>query len=135
VSDSPSAAFTGLVGAASPDPGPSVFVSYASADRPQARNVLRTLEAASIETWIDVDGITGGHGYGPEIVDAIRDCSMLLLLCSTASRGAGSRWAGAPPAFAACRRGTTRLPRTVARMTPSIEARAALARIIHEPSR
>ncbi len=67
------------------DPPPHVFVSYASGDRPHALAVTRALEGAGVPAWIDVAGIGGGQSYGPEIVDGIRDCGALVLLCSAVS--------------------------------------------------
>ncbi|MDQ3692784.1 MAG: tetratricopeptide repeat protein [Chloroflexota bacterium] len=85
MADPQSTAVADLTATPGPDPGPSVFVSYASRDRPRALRLVRALKAASVDSWIDVIGITGGHGYGPEIVAGIRGCSALLLLCSAAS--------------------------------------------------
>ncbi len=64
---------------------PHLFISYASGDRPRVLRVVDILEKAGIHAWIDVDGITGGQNYGPEIVEGIKGCGALVMMCSAAS--------------------------------------------------
>ncbi|MGA7672804.1 MAG: AAA family ATPase [Nitrolancea sp.] len=64
---------------------PYVFISYASADRDRVLPLVDRLEAAGVRTWIDRDGIHGGANYALEITEAIKNASVLLLFCSTAS--------------------------------------------------
>ena len=64
---------------------PRLFVSYASTDRSRVLAIAVALEEAGTEAWVDVRGIAGGESYGSAIVDAIRDCDAVLLLCSAAS--------------------------------------------------
>ncbi|MDQ3548214.1 MAG: TIR domain-containing protein [Chloroflexota bacterium] len=69
------------------DDRPYAFVSYASADRVRVRRVTDALAAAGLPLWLDEDSIDGGANYGPSIVAGIRDCVVLLLMCSPASMG------------------------------------------------
>jgi hypothetical protein len=62
-----------------------VFVSYASRDRDRVVALARHLEAAGITLWRDQSEILGGENYGPKIVEGIRNCKVLMLMCSSAS--------------------------------------------------
>jgi non-specific serine/threonine protein kinase len=64
---------------------PSVFLSYASADRARALAIADRLEAAGISVWIDRKSIAGGTSWSAEIVRGIRGCTVFLVACSTAA--------------------------------------------------
>lgn len=61
---------------------PVVFLSYASADRARVIPIVRALEKAGVEVWIDVSDIPGGANYGLEIAQRIKDCAALVIACS-----------------------------------------------------
>ena len=62
-----------------------VFVSYASQDAPRVMALCAELDNLGISYWRDAQDIGGGHNYGPEIVQAIRNARVLLLMSSEAS--------------------------------------------------
>ena len=64
---------------------PEVFVSYASRDREPVVRIVGQLEAAGVTVWRDQEMILGGGNYGPEIVAAIKNSKVLMLMCSDAS--------------------------------------------------
>lgn len=66
---------------------PYLFLSYASADRAWALTVARSLEERGVRVWMDQSGIAGGASWAEEIVGAIRNCSLVGVLCSAASMG------------------------------------------------
>jgi predicted ATPase len=68
-----------------PTDRPYVFVSYASRDRPRVLEMVNDLRASGIQAWIDLDDITGGASYGPEIAAGVKGAGALLLMCSDAS--------------------------------------------------
>jgi hypothetical protein len=73
-----------------PNPGESdsegeVFISYSSLDRQRILEIANQLESAGVRLWLDRSAIGGGMNYGPEIVRGIRNCKVLLLMCSQAS--------------------------------------------------
>ncbi|MFN2234939.1 MAG: TIR domain-containing protein [Anaerolineales bacterium] len=59
-----------------------VFISYSSQDREQVLDITRHLQNSGIQVWIDRNRIPGGTNYGPEIVKGIKDCGVLMLMCS-----------------------------------------------------
>jgi len=59
------------------------FISYASADHARVLPVVTELEKAGVPIWVDRREIRSN--YGEEIVRAIRDCKILVLMCSDAS--------------------------------------------------
>lgn len=61
------------------------FVSYASRDMDRVAPIVARLESAGVSVWRDQERILGGGNYGPEIVDGIERCNVLLLMCSAAS--------------------------------------------------
>lgn len=65
--------------------GAEVFVSYASRDRPRVIEIVRRLETAGVRAWIDAADIEGGTNYGSEIVQGIRNCKVVLLMCTDAA--------------------------------------------------
>ena len=64
-----------------------VFVSYSRQDRERVLAITRRLEEAGISVWIDQGGIDGATYWGEEIVHAIEDSKMLLLMASQNSIG------------------------------------------------
>jgi len=62
-----------------------VFISYASRNQEQVTQPAGSLESAGVSIWRDQDEILGGENYGPRIVHAIKNCKVLLLLCTHAS--------------------------------------------------
>jgi hypothetical protein len=62
-----------------------VFLSYASADRERALHVADALQAAGVPSWLDQQAIAGGSSWGSEIVEGIKGCAALLILCSNAA--------------------------------------------------
>ncbi len=60
-----------------------VFVSYTSADRPVAEDLVAFLESHGIECYIAPRDVAGGKPYASEIVDAISGCQVVLLLASS----------------------------------------------------
>lgn len=64
---------------------PEVFISYASRNRERVVQLAGHLESAGVTIWRDQNQISGGENYGPRIVQGIRNCKVLLLLCTDAS--------------------------------------------------
>jgi non-specific serine/threonine protein kinase len=64
---------------------PYVFLSYATPNRALALLLADRLETAGIRVWVDRRDITGGSSWDAAIVDAIRRCTVLALLCSQAA--------------------------------------------------
>ena len=62
-----------------------VFISYASSDRGRAIQLKEQLESVGVTVWIDIARIDGAAIWPSEIVDAIENCRVLILLCSDAS--------------------------------------------------
>ena len=61
---------------------PSVFVSYASEDRPAAQSVRDTLQASGLEVWYDESGLDGGDAWDQKIRRQIRECDFFMPLIS-----------------------------------------------------
>ena len=62
-----------------------VFVSYANRDVERVVPLVEQLESAGVTVWRDQERILGGGNYGPEIVEGIEHCGVLMLMCSAAS--------------------------------------------------
>lgn len=62
-----------------------VFISYSSRDRENVLKIADQLESCGVSVWLDREEIYGGANYGPEIVDGIKNCKVLMLMCSDAS--------------------------------------------------
>ncbi len=62
-----------------------VFISYASADKPDADAVVTMLEASGVTCWIAPRDIPGGEIWPEAIAEAIGRCRLFLLLFSPAS--------------------------------------------------
>lgn len=68
--------------AAKPARGPSVFLSYASADRAAARALRDTLTAAGLDVWLDEEELAGGEAWDTKIRNQIRACTYFMPIIS-----------------------------------------------------
>ena len=68
--------------AAPPPLRPSVFISYASADRAAARALRDTLSAAGLDVWLDEDELGGGEAWDTKIRNQIRSCTYFMPVIS-----------------------------------------------------
>jgi hypothetical protein len=59
-----------------------VFVSYASQDVTVAQAIVAALEKSGPKCWIAPRDVTPGSQYADEIVGAINDCKILVLVLS-----------------------------------------------------
>jgi non-specific serine/threonine protein kinase len=64
---------------------PSVFLSYASANREAALRIADLLEGRGVTVWIDRKSIVGGSSWSGEIVRGIRRCAAFLVVCTPAA--------------------------------------------------
>src|SRR5581483_8250532 len=60
----------------------SVFLSYASADRPAAQALRDALQASGLEVWYDESGLDGGDAWDQKIRRQIRECDFFMPLIS-----------------------------------------------------
>ncbi len=60
----------------------SVFLSYASDDRPAARLLRDALQAAGLDVWYDENELGGGDAWDQKIRNQIRDCDYFLPVVS-----------------------------------------------------
>lgn len=60
----------------------SVFISHASEDRAAAQELCDALEGLGIRCWIAPRNVRAGKLYAEEILSAIRDCGVVILLLS-----------------------------------------------------
>lgn len=63
-------------------PLPSVFISYASADRAAARLLRDTLAEAGLEVWLDEEELAGGEAWDAKIRNQIRTCTYFMPVIS-----------------------------------------------------
>jgi hypothetical protein len=63
----------------------SAFISYASADQAKADEICATLEARGFRCWIAWRDARGGHDYGVDIIEAIRNSRCCVLVLSEAA--------------------------------------------------
>jgi len=72
-------------------PPPSVFLSYASEDRPAAQMIRDALPTFGLEVWYDESGLDGGDAWDQKIRRQIRECDFFMPLVSaqTAARPEG----------------------------------------------
>ena len=63
-------------------PLPSVFLSYASADRAAARALRDTLAAAGLDVWLDEEELAGGEAWDTKIRNQIRTCTYFMPVIS-----------------------------------------------------
>jgi TolB-like protein len=66
----------------SPNRPPSVFLSYASEDRPAARSIRDALSAFGIEVWYDENELDGGDAWDQKIRRQIRGCDYFMPIIS-----------------------------------------------------
>ena len=59
-----------------------VFISYAAKDRERVLGLVKRLRDAGVTVWIDQAGIDVSTMWSQEIVNAIRDCKVMLLSIS-----------------------------------------------------
>ena len=59
-----------------------VFISYSRQDTQIIDRLIRELEAAAVEVWIDREDIPGGAKWRRQIVDAIEDADAVLVALS-----------------------------------------------------
>ena len=62
-----------------------VFVSYSRSDKSLMRQLVKQLEAAGHEVWVDESGIEAGDAWAKEIVEAIRSSQVFVLLATVSS--------------------------------------------------
>jgi hypothetical protein len=63
-------------------PPPSVFLSYASEDRPAAQAIRDALPGYGIEVWYDESALTGGDAWDQKIRRQIRECDFFMPVIS-----------------------------------------------------
>jgi len=61
---------------------PTVFLSYASEDRPAALSIRDALPGYGLEVWYDESGLTGGDAWDQKIRRQIRECDFFMPLVS-----------------------------------------------------
>ena len=66
----------------SPQRPPSVFLSYASEDRPAARSIRDALSGFGIIVWYDENELDGGDAWDQKIRRQIRECDYFMPLVS-----------------------------------------------------
>ena len=57
-----------------------VFISYARSDTESARELVRSLDAAGVRSWLDVAEIQPGERWASRIQDELREARVLVLL-------------------------------------------------------
>ncbi|MFO1448605.1 MAG: toll/interleukin-1 receptor domain-containing protein [Opitutaceae bacterium] len=62
---------------------PSVFLSYASEDRPAARRLRDALNQAGLEVWYDENELGGGDAWDQKIRRQIRECTFFIAVISS----------------------------------------------------
>lgn len=63
-------------------PPPSVFLSYASEDRPAAQALRDALQTYGLEVWYDESGLDGGDAWDQKIRRQIRECDFFMPVIS-----------------------------------------------------
>ena len=63
-------------------PAPSVFLSYASEDRPAAQILKQALSTFGLDVWYDESGLDGGDAWDQKIRRQIRECDFFMPLIS-----------------------------------------------------
>src|SRR5215472_7800282 len=63
-------------------PVPSVFLSYASEDRPAAQALKKALGEFGLDVWYDEGGLDGGDAWDQKIRREIRECDFFIPLIS-----------------------------------------------------
>jgi hypothetical protein len=62
-----------------------IFISHASEDKRLARHVAATLRRQGWDTWLDESDIRGGVSWAASIQQALRSCSVVVLLVTANS--------------------------------------------------
>ena len=62
-----------------------VFISYSHDDAAFASWLMQELQVRRIDVWLDKEGIRAGKHWPSEIVQALSDCSHLLIILSPSS--------------------------------------------------
>jgi hypothetical protein len=62
-----------------------IFISHASEDKRRARHVAAILRRKGWDTWIDESDIPGGAQWADSIQQALRSCSLVVLLVTAHS--------------------------------------------------
>jgi uncharacterized protein (UPF0335 family) len=62
-----------------------VFVSFKSEDKDLAEKICDNLDSKGIKCWISSRGIRGGQNYQEEIVKALKDAAIMVLVFSAAA--------------------------------------------------
>jgi len=65
-----------------PLPRPSIFLSYASADRAAARALRDTLAEGGLDVWLDEEELAGGEAWDAKIRNQIRTCTYFMPIIS-----------------------------------------------------
>ncbi len=68
---------------------PFVFISYSTKDADMANLVHSYLEGNGINCWIASRNIEGGESFAVQIVDAINDCAVFVVIASAHSNDSG----------------------------------------------
>ena len=57
-----------------------VFISYARSDTESARELVRSLDAAGVRSWLDVEEIQPGERWAARIQDELREARVMVVL-------------------------------------------------------
>ncbi|MBO4822721.1 MAG: toll/interleukin-1 receptor domain-containing protein [Prevotella sp.] len=68
----------------------SIFISYSRKDKEIVAPYAEFLRSHGYSVWIDLEDLPAGHAFPEEIVNAIKECKILLFFSSTHSNG--SKW-------------------------------------------
>jgi hypothetical protein len=71
--------------AETPRRAPSVFLSYASEDRPAAQSLRDALSGYGLDPWYDESGLDGGDAWDQKIRRQIRECDFFMPVISAHS--------------------------------------------------
>lgn len=63
----------------------TVFISHSSSDKPIARRISQSIEAAGVPTWLDEVEIRVGHSIPEKIAEGIESSGVLCILLSQIS--------------------------------------------------
>jgi TolB-like protein len=66
----------------SPQPRPTVFLSYASDDRQAAQAIRNALPGLGLDVWYDESGLGGGEAWDQKIRRQIRECDFFMPVIS-----------------------------------------------------
>ncbi len=63
-------------------PRPSVFLSYASEDRPAASSIRDAMASSGLDVWYDENELAGGDAWDKKIRRQIRECDFFMAVIS-----------------------------------------------------